>query len=72
LISGDFRQSPWVKKESLKEQGAVLVWDNEQEGESLLSAFPDAIRQAPLKLEYLTKVPVPAASVSWAILRPQP
>ncbi len=70
LISGNFKQSPWITRERFKEAGAVLVWHRDPDGQQLMRQFPDAILQHPLELPYQTGAKVPAARVNWAILPP--
>jgi hypothetical protein len=70
LLSGDFKQSPWVKPDVIGEEGGILVWNNERDGEKLTRAFPKAIRQPSLQLAFHTKAAIPAARVDWAILPP--
>lgn len=49
FIHGDYRFSPWVTEESLKQSGAALIWDAKQEGAGIPSEvaakFPGAVLQ---------------------------
>ena len=70
LISGNFKHSPWVTPERIRETGAVLLWHRDPDGDRLMKQFPEAIQQSPLELPYQTGAKVPPARVNWAILPP--
>ena len=70
LISGNFKASPWVTPEGVREAGAVIVWHRDIDGTKLMKQFPEAIQQRPLELFYQTGAKVPAVQVNWAILAP--
>ena len=64
-------KSPWISKEKLSRDGAVLIWAPGSASSRLLAEFPDAIEQPELVLPFVTQASVPPARIGWAILPPQ-
>jgi 4-amino-4-deoxy-L-arabinose transferase-like glycosyltransferase len=71
LIDGQMWKSPWISKEKLSRDGAVLIWGADSVRSRLLAEFPDAIEQPELVLPFVTQASVQPARIGWAILPPQ-
>ena len=71
LIDGQMWKSPWISKEKLSRDGAVLIWGPGSANSRLLAEFPDAIEQPELVLPFVTQANVPPARIGWAILPPR-
>jgi hypothetical protein len=66
------RFSPWITQESIRNSGAVIVWQHSPEIPELYrSKFPSAQIQAPLIVPWHTMKDIEPATVYWAIVPPQ-
>ncbi len=70
LIDGRMWKSPWISRQKLSQQGAVLIWQSTGLRSFLLDQYPGAVEQPELEFPYVTQASVPPARIGWAILLP--
>ncbi|MCX8507217.1 MAG: glycosyltransferase family 39 protein [Alphaproteobacteria bacterium] len=80
MLEGQAAKAPWITKQRLAEQGALVIWQNGHNGDN---PYPDLeawfgrdnlaahwVPQTPLALPYTTKAKVANVRLGWAILLP--
>jgi 4-amino-4-deoxy-L-arabinose transferase-like glycosyltransferase len=76
FLDADRRKSPWIDPDTLRRDGAVIVWSATIEGEAmpaaLRQAFPQAEQRPAIELPWQTLARVPPIRIGFAIVRPQP
>jgi 4-amino-4-deoxy-L-arabinose transferase-like glycosyltransferase len=79
LIDGDYKISPWIKPQDIKQHGAVLVWciancacknQTQDTPPDYVQNFPKAEIQKPIVLARQTGANIPPVTIGWALLPP--
>ena len=73
VMDGLVQKNYWLNEEDLRQKGGVLVWRKKDDNApGFVKEYPTAIIQPPLQASWMTIADLPAATLGWMILPPQP